>query len=258
MASDSAVDSIYFYDPSLPASIVFTVLYVLPFLYQLYMTIIAPRMGKYTHTGYFIPILIGASLEVAGYGVRCGSVKRQDDIALYSVSSSLIVVAPVFVCASLYLLVGRLIQFQLPDADSGRRSKHARWLPRIFVTSDVLSFVTQGSGIGIAAAGNWEGTEKDVGFGILITGLVLQLVTFVVFLAIVLLFHLQARSAGDGIDGGHRMVLMGIYISGFFIIVSATVSYEIYIFGHSGPPLMREPYTGAFDLSGRRILARYT
>ncbi|KAL2223147.1 RTA1 like protein-domain-containing protein [Thermoascus aurantiacus ATCC 26904] len=245
MASDSE-DSIYFYDPSLPASILFTALYALPFLYQLYMTVIAPCIGKYNYTGYFIPILIGAGLEIAGYAVRCGSVEKPDDIALYSVSSSLIVVAPVFVCASLYLLVGRLIRFQPSGADSRRRKGvlciSPRWLPRIFVTSDVLSFLTQGSGIGLAAAGNWEGIEKDIGFGILITGLVLQLVTFVLFLAIVLLFHLQAKSVGDGIDRGHRMVLMGIYISGFFIIVRSiyrVVEFSLgipsYTFSHEWP-----------------------
>ncbi|THC95421.1 hypothetical protein EYZ11_005108 [Aspergillus tanneri] len=58
--------SIYFYNPSLGASILFTILYLFPTGYHLYTTILAPRKSTYNRAGYFIPILIGAGLEVAG------------------------------------------------------------------------------------------------------------------------------------------------------------------------------------------------
>jgi hypothetical protein len=40
MASDK--DNIYFYNPSLRASVLFTILYIIPLTYQLYMTFIFP------------------------------------------------------------------------------------------------------------------------------------------------------------------------------------------------------------------------
>ena len=102
--------SIYFYDPSLTASIIFTILYLLSFIYHLYLSVIAPFTGKFSRAGYFIPVTIGAAVEVGAYALRAASVKKPDNIGLYAISSTLIVIAPVLVCASLYILIGRLIQ----------------------------------------------------------------------------------------------------------------------------------------------------
>jgi hypothetical protein len=226
----SSPDSIYFYSPSLPASILFTVFYFFPFLYHLYMTVIAPWLGKVRRVGHFIPLLIGALLEVAGYGIRCASVKKPADVALYAVSATLIVIAPIFVCASLYLLMDRLIWSDANDQGSEKPLRflfvgiRRKWLPRIFVALDIISCLTQASGSGIASAGDWEGSEKDTGTGVLIGGLVLQVVTFTVFLLIVGSFHLKSTRGGKLMDAGVQTLLTGIYISGFFILVSSIVA----------------------------------
>ncbi|KAJ5734627.1 hypothetical protein N7533_013030 [Penicillium manginii] len=174
MATDN--DSIYSYKPSLAASILFTVLYFGPSIYHLYALILAPLQGKFQRSGHFTPLLIGAFLEVFGYGIRCASLKQPDNIPLYAVSATLIVIAPVFVCASLYLLMDRLIW----TGDHGKTSERStkslfikirrRWLPRIFVSLDVISCLTQASGSGIASSGDWEGSQKDTGTGVLIGG----------------------------------------------------------------------------------------
>lgn len=216
-------ESIYFYNPSLAASILFTILYFFPFLYHLYMTILAPRAGKYNRFGYFIPILIGALLEVAGYATRSASVQQPSDVPLYAASSTLIVLAPVFVCASLYVLTRRLIQSGSGGEKPGyifNRCIPVSWLPTIFITLDIISCLTQGSGSGIASAGDWEGNEKDTGVGVLIGGLVLQLVTFTGFLVIVVSFHVEMKMQGREVERGVRKVLLGIYIAGTFIMVS--------------------------------------
>lgn len=226
MATDN--DSIYSYKPSLAASILFTVLYFGPSIYHLYALILAPLQGKFQRSGHFTPLLIGAFLEVFGYGIRCASLKQPDNIPLYAVSATLIVIAPVFVCASLYLLMDRLIW----TGDHGKTSERStkslfikirrRWLPRIFVSLDVISCLTQASGSGIASSGDWEGSQKDTGTGVLIGGLVLQVVTFTAFLIIVGSFQLKSKHAGKSIDQGVGVLLKGIYIAGFFILVSDT------------------------------------
>ncbi|EED13336.1 RTA1 domain protein, putative [Talaromyces stipitatus ATCC 10500] len=143
--------SIYFYEPSLAAAIIFTILYMLSLFYQAYVAVIASCTGKYNQAGYFIPILIGAATEVAAYAIRAASVKKPDDVGLYATSATLIVIAPVLVCACLFL--------------------------------------TQASGSGIASSNNWTGSSKDAGIGVLIGGLVLQLVTFVLFLVLVIWYN---------------------------------------------------------------------
>ncbi|EIT80128.1 hypothetical protein AO1008_08105 [Aspergillus oryzae 100-8] len=223
-------DSIYFYNPSLAASILFTILYTIPLLYHTYLSLIAPYTGHQKKVPYFIPIAIGAATEVAAYAIRAASVHQQDNIGLYATSSSLIVIAPVLVCASLYILIGRLIR---SSAGGGRATSSSdtetkepvqlfgrfspSWIPRVFVTSDVVSFLTQAAGSGIASSNDWTGKEKDVGVGVLIAGLVLQLVTFGFFLVVVVWFD---RSFASGeVEEGVRSVLRGIYIAGFFIMV---------------------------------------
>ncbi|KAB8224943.1 putative RTA1 domain protein [Aspergillus novoparasiticus] len=220
-------DSIYFYNPSLAASILFTILYTLPLFYHTYLSLIAPYTGHQKKVPYFIPIAIGAATEVAAYAIRAASVHQQDNIGLYATSSSLIVIAPVLVCASLYILIGRLIRSSggraTPSSDTetkeavrlfGRFSP--AWIPRVFVTSDVVSFLTQAAGSGIASSNDWVGKEKDVGVGVLIAGLVLQLVTFGFFLGVVVWFD---RCSSGEVEEGVRSVLRGIYVAGVFIMI---------------------------------------
>lgn len=223
MVSD---DSIYFYNPSLAASVLFTILYFIPSIYHLYALVFAPCLGRLHRAGHFTPLVIGAFLEVAGYAVRSGSLKEPSSIPLYAVTATLIVIAPVFVCASLYLLMDRLIWTGAHDKASEKPASflfiniRRRWLPSIFVTLDIISCLTQASGSAIASAGDWEGSEKDTGTGVLIGGLVLQVATFSAFLIIVGSFHLKSNNAGKVIDEGVKKLLRGIYISGFFIFVS--------------------------------------
>ncbi|KAH8427356.1 uncharacterized protein LDX57_005069 [Aspergillus melleus] len=227
-----STESIYFYSPSLAASILFTILYFLPFLYHLYMTSLVPCATKSHRPGSFIPILIGALLEVAGYATRCASIKQPSNVPLYATSATLIVIAPVFVCASLYVLTNRLIQ----NGSVGEKPRSGclpicipiSWLPKIFITLDIISCLTQGSGSGIASAGDWEGDEKDTGVGVLIGGLVLQLVTFTVFLIIVGSFQWGMKRQSREVEGGVRMMLRGVYVAGFWIMVSsASLSFGV-------------------------------
>lgn len=90
------------------------------------------------------------------------SIEDPTSIPLYAVSQSLIVIAPVLVCASLYMLIGRLIRAGIPAEGKQQRILGAspRWLPRAFVTSDIVSLMTQANGSGVAASNNWEGTAK--------------------------------------------------------------------------------------------------
>ncbi|PKX89276.1 putative RTA1 domain protein [Aspergillus novofumigatus IBT 16806] len=211
MASDK--DSIYFYNPSLAASVLFAIIYIIPLIYQSYMTFIFPRKARTPRTNYFIPTVIGAALEVAGYATRCASVQKPANIGLYAVSSTIIVIAPVFVCASLYMLLGKL------EASSDGGAKK----PAAFLRGG------RGSGSGIASSGNWEGSTKDTGIGVLIGGLVLQIVTFATYLVIMVWFHWRAIAEGHRLLHGVRM-LRSIYRVFEFVF-----GIDSYTFTHEWP-----------------------
>jgi hypothetical protein len=60
---------------------------------------------------------------------------------------------------------------------------------------------------------------EEAGMGILIGGLALQLATFAVFLLVVIRFHCSALREGV-LEQGMLKVIHGVYIAGFFIMVS--------------------------------------
>lgn len=66
--------SIYFYNPSLPAAILFTILFAIPTAILFWQTCF-----KYK-TFYLLCVPIGALVEVAGYTARSYSVTHVDDV----------------------------------------------------------------------------------------------------------------------------------------------------------------------------------
>lgn len=231
MAED---ESIYYYDPSLGAAILFTILYTPPFLWHLWSVTVAPRTRGYSRTLFYIPMIIGAAFEILGYAVRCASTQNPEDVGLYASSATLIVLAPVFICASLYMLIARLVPSTTDNDPSGQEGAEGekdqkklrilwikpRWLPRLFVGSDIFSLLLQSSGSVIALSNDWEGEEKDIGLAVLITGLVLQVVTVTFFLVIVLTARHRAIAVGK-YSLGPKMVIRGVIIAVCLILVSS-------------------------------------
>ncbi|KAL4987773.1 RTA1 like protein-domain-containing protein [Aspergillus falconensis] len=281
--------SIFFYNPSLAASVLFSILYMIPLVYHTYISYIAHKKtsGKYFRYSYSAPIIIAAVIEINGYAERAASTQSTQDIGLFASSQTMIVLAPVLVCASLYVLLGRIIRStctlegQARDWDArgrgtgiGTRREEAAgeaekrpdvkvggivrvsYLPKIFITLDVAAMLTQGGGSAIAASGEWKGTMKDIGTGVLIGGLALQVATFAVFLSVVVAFHQEILRHGEE---GMKMVLQGVYIAGLFIMIRSifrliefALGTESYVMTHEWPLYVLEavPMLIAFMVLG--------
>ncbi|KAL5335705.1 RTA-like protein [Aspergillus crustosus] len=136
----------------------------------------------------------------------------------------MIVLAPVLVCASLYILLSRIIratrapEIEVKDTKALGGWVKVTWLPRIFITLDVAAMLTQGGGSSIASAGEWQGTLLDVGTAVLIAGLAVQVATFTAFLIVVVKFHRDGMRHFI-LEDGMIKVIHGVYIAGFFIMV---------------------------------------
>lgn len=140
----------------------------------------------------------------------------------YAVSNSFIVLAPLFVGAGCYLLISRLCLRVLPSRIAYIYRIPVARLTRIFIICDIISFLIQVSGSGIASSNNWEGDIVHIGTNVLIVGLATQVVTFIFFVAIVIRFHRLARTRGgvrEDAGNGWRPLLHAVYISSALIIV---------------------------------------
>ncbi|KAF2178137.1 RTA1 like protein [Zopfia rhizophila CBS 207.26] len=233
--SDS--ESIWLYTASFPLAIIVAIIYLIPTLILTYQTLFKYR------SWFFLCVLIGSVLEVGGYIGRAVSTKRVFEIPPYAVSSTLIIIAPVFVAAGNYLLIGRLIRAVLHSSRHRIFGIPARFITKTFVGFDILSFLIQASGSSIASSGEWKGNEAEIGTNVLIGGLGLQVATFVWFLSIVMRFWMITR---DGIEvksdapRGWFRVLQAIWVSSALILVRSIYRVIEFALGIDGYPFTHE------------------
>jgi hypothetical protein len=103
--------------------------------------------------------------------------------------SLLLLLAPALFAASIYIVLGRIILLVDGERHSLIRQK---WLTKIFVTGDVISFLVQMGGGGIQAAGSLE--LLHAGEKVIIVGLFLQLAFFGFFIVVAGLFHFRLNT----------------------------------------------------------------
>src|SRR3569833_2571152 len=184
----------YRYDPSLGAAVAFLILFAL--------TTCAHGVQLFrTKTWYFIPFVVGGLSETIGYGGRIWSTTQTPNWTKdpYIIQSILILIAPALFAASVYMILGRIIR--LVDG-----AKHSlvplRWLTKLFVTSDVISFFMQGGGGGILAVAKNE-SQVHTGESVIVGGLFVQLVGFGLFVVVAALFHMRiTKGPAAGGRGG--------------------------------------------------------
>ncbi|EXJ67445.1 uncharacterized protein A1O5_09458 [Cladophialophora psammophila CBS 110553] len=240
--------NLYFYSPSTALAVIFSVLYFLLTLWHGYINFIATRRHVTYKHKYTIPLFVACVISTAGWSVRIASIHNLASIPLYAVSASYIVISPIFVCATLYLLLTRLIRMSLPAEENGGQKQQVffrippAWLGRIFITSDIFSFLTQCSGSGIASSGNWEGDLKTVGTNVLLVGLSLQLATFSVFLVVLARFVRRVSRVGKdaGWDPRVKKVVWGVWIAGFWVQVRSVYRVVEFGMGIDGYPFTHE------------------
>ncbi|KAH9905044.1 putative RTA1 domain protein [Xylariomycetidae sp. FL2044] len=235
MASTNPDWSVWLYEPVLAPAIVATVLFLVVFLYLTYLTAFKYRAW------YLITITIGAALEVLGYALRSYSTQSHQNIGVFATFTSMIVLAPLFVAAGNYLLIGRLIRAVLPPSHHRIYRVPARYLTRIYVSFDVVCFCVQCSGSSLASVVNWVGPTAKTAEYILLAGLALQVVAFSTYLSILMRFHFLARSlAVDEAPKGWLNVLKVVYTSSFLILIRCIYRMIEFAEGSEGYTLTHE------------------
>ncbi|KAH7275777.1 hypothetical protein MRS44_006027 [Fusarium solani] len=207
-------ESIWMYNPSFALAIIGTIVYSIIFLVISYLTLIKYRAW------FFIVVVIGSAIEVAAYILRSYSAKNQSELGPFVNTLTFTVLAPVFIAAGNYLLISRLILAVLPPSRHRILKIPGRRLTPIFVACDIVAFLVQGSGSGIASSDNWQGQMEKIGRNVLIGGLAFQLVAFSLFLCVFRRFHVLAnRMAVDGAPNGWQKVVLAVYVSSSLIMV---------------------------------------
>lgn len=156
-----------------------------------------------------------------------------DSLGLYIIMNFCIVLSPACYFAFNYIWFGRLVQRieeHQQQFNSKSNRKHITFLPpkqfgKIFIISDVITFIIQAGGGGLQASKN----AKNVGSVIFLVGIIAQFASYVFF---VILSVPLARSLSN-FEGNARkrisQLLIVLYFSSVWIIVSNAGFDNIYL-----------------------------
>ncbi|PLB52704.1 RTA1 like protein [Aspergillus steynii IBT 23096] len=233
--------SFYHYDPTKVGAIIFILLFIGTTAMHLF------QMIK-TRTWFFTPFVIGGFFEWIGYIGRAMSSDETPNWTLgpYLLQTLLLLLAPALFAASIYMLMGRIILVLQAESHAMLKKK---WLTKIFVTGDVLSFLLQSAGGGIQASGSLDGMKT--GEKIIIIGLFVQLAFFGFFIFVEFSFDMKLKKfpipRAHAPDIPWRKHLNVLYGTSALIMIRSVFRVIEYIQGNSGYLLKHEAYMYIFD-----------
>ncbi|KAJ9295543.1 hypothetical protein DTO271G3_5999 [Paecilomyces variotii] len=231
----------YAYDPSAGAAIVAIVCFCLTSALHTWQLV-------RTRSRSFIPLTIGGYLEIIGYACRLVASHQSPNFTRspFIVETVLILVAPAFFSASIYMLLGRIIR--IVDGES-RSIISRRWLTKIFVFGDVVSLFLQA--IGGVLITQKDADKIDHGKKIVDAGLFTQIASFGFFVVTATAFHIRLKlnptAASLTKNNPWRKDLYTLYITSILILVRCIVRVVEYLQGVSGYIMTHEVFIYVFD-----------
>ncbi|CVK84547.1 related to Rtm1p [Fusarium proliferatum] len=166
-----------------------------------------------------IPMIIGCGMEATAYWFRSRSHNNLRQTLPFLIQNLLVLVAPPFLAATIYMSLGRITR-ALKAQEVSLIS--LRWITKLFVLVDLICFVTQTAGA--IMSGSEDVDEAKRGQTIIIGGLVLQILAFALFIICTLTLQLRIRASPPvhcvaGVIAHYRRYFIALYCtSGLFFV----------------------------------------
>ncbi|PPJ52371.1 hypothetical protein CBER1_10748 [Cercospora berteroae] len=122
------------------------------------------------------------------------------------------------------------------------------WVTKIFVGGDILCFVVQGAGGGILAGGDSQ-SSQDLGKGVILAGLCLQMVIFGFFMVVAAIWQRRMRGSKEGelTSLNWLIYLQMLYVVSVLITIRNLFRVIEYAMGPDGYLLVNEWPIYVFD-----------
>ncbi|KAE9365699.1 RTA1-domain-containing protein [Stipitochalara longipes BDJ] len=226
---------LYRYHPSLVAGVIFAILFMGTTFFHVYQ---AARKGSM----FLIPLIIGGFFEIGGYIARALAHNNQTSLSIYVVQIILLLVAPALFAASIYMVLGRLILVTQGESMAPIRAK---WLTKIFVCGDVLSFLVQSAGGSMVS----KASSINNGKHLIVVGLFLQIIFFGIFLVTSLIFDRRLRKTPTPASSAvnWQKYMLTLYFTGILILIRSVFRVVEFTGGNDGPLMTSEVYLYVFD-----------
>jgi len=162
----------------------------------------------------------------------------------YAIQNVFVLLGPALFAASIYMCLSRIIRGVRGERHSPIRPSR---LTKTFVTGDVLSFVVQGGAAGLMVSGK----NAKMGEGMVIGGLMIQIIMFGLFAVTAMIFKrriersppTQSCSSSLPWQGSMRM----LYVVSALIMVRSIFRVAEYAMGNDGYLLRHEWTLYVFD-----------
>ncbi|RDL42502.1 uncharacterized protein BP5553_02481 [Venustampulla echinocandica] len=228
--------NLYGYDPSKTAAYAFVALFVVSgFLHLIFIFTL--------RAAFFIPLILGSAMEAGGYYCRAWSTANTHNILPFVIQGLLILAAPPLLAATIYMTFGRIVRNLKGEVYSLISPK---WLTAIFVLADVICLATQLAG-SVLRASDDAATNKR-GSGIVLGGLILQVVIFCLFAILASNFHIRFGR----IENGHIALpwvkhMVVLYTMSLVFIIRNLVRILEFTQGDDGYLVTHESMLYVFD-----------
>jgi len=206
----------------------------------------AVQMGR--HKAWFCtPFFIGGIFETVGYIGRAISSKETTNWTLgpYIMQSLLLLLAPAFFAATIYMTLGRIISY---TAGESQALVKRRLLTKLFVAGDVLSFLTQSGGGGLMASQN--AATRKTGSSVVVGGLFLQILFFSLFVIVAITFNIRIKKRPTERSAAFpqwQKHLNMLYATSTLILIRSVFRVVEYLGGNDGYLMHHEVFLYAFD-----------
>ncbi|KAK4864379.1 hypothetical protein LT330_009906 [Penicillium expansum] len=225
------------YLPSIPAAVIFLVLFAAATTFHFW------KLHR-TKAWFCLAFSIGGLFEVIGYAARVAAHNSTDSVIVFAIQNVFLLLGPTLFAASVYMTLARIICSVHAEKHSLVRIK---WLTKIFVMGDVVSFLVQGGASGLMATGN----NQKMGSNIVVAGLVIQVIMFGLFIVTSIVFEVRMRRSPpvEAFDEGINWMrhLRTLYAVSALILVRSIFRVVEYAAGNDGYPLTHEWMLYVFD-----------
>ncbi|KAK5070980.1 hypothetical protein LTR64_003955 [Lithohypha guttulata] len=184
--------SIYGYYPSLPANAFLTAWFAVLFIPNIIFGI------YYKTWTYMLALGFGCAIEALGYGGRIMLHQNPFSSSGFQMQICCLILGPAFNSAAIYLTMKHIALAFGPEYSSLK----PKWYTWIFITGDLFSLVLQAIGGGMAATADDDDARRDAGTYIMLAGICWQVVTLIVFAAVIGHYIIRRRRA---INSGHAL-----------------------------------------------------
>ncbi|EXL99292.1 RTA1 like protein-domain-containing protein [Fusarium oxysporum II5] len=227
----TGIHTSYGYVPSTSAGIVFCILFGLSTLIHIV------QLGR-SKLWWCVVFIIGGLVEIIGWAGRTWSSQCPYNSTAFLMQISTLIIAPVFFTAGVYIILGRLIQVFGRDCSILGPSLYL-W---IFCTCDVISLVVQAIGGGLASAEvNKVNGNTDPGTNTMVAGIVFQLASMSVFVALAIDFLIRSTRRGMLKSGKQSSIpilsamtlsLLCIYLRSIYRTIELSQGWTGYLITH--------------------------